>query len=328
MRSAKFVVITGFSILLGIPGFLAADDRMVERLQGKWSQTQSSPQGETLKVEKHFDGPNETYAVHRNGEQVYAHIAKNYRINVINEDAQLYAYSVNGFEVTVGPDKGQKMDQLIEYLFCIKGGKFIEMAGILKRDPRQPSLSVYEHVEDGAASVTADQLLKLAEEKLDAEEYEEAIKLFTRLAELSPTATHYALIGDCYWKQMKLNEADVHYRKALELDPKHCGANHALGRDAVLEKRYEDAISYLDIANDVCEGTILHAQNLLFRVEALLQLDRVTEAESDMQKLTSAYPDDPNTFYAGVLVAKKKGDEALAEQYQAKLNAISNEKQQ
>jgi tetratricopeptide (TPR) repeat protein len=327
MRSSKFFIVAGFLILLGTSGFLVADDRMVERLQGKWSRTQTGPQGETIRVEKHFDGPNETFTVYRNGEQIYAHVAKNYRINVINEDEQLYAYSVNGFKVTAGPNEGQQLDQLIEYLFCIKGDQFIEMAGILQHDPRQPSLTVYEHVEDKDGSVSAGQLLKLGVEKLEAEEYEEAIKLFAQLAEQSPTATNYALIGDCYWKQMKLDEADVHYRRALELDPKHCGANHALGRDAVLQKRYQDSMAYLDSANEVCTGTILHAQNLRFRVEALLELDRVAEAESDMQKLTSAYPDDPNTFYAGMLVAKSKGDEVLAEQYKAKLDAISNEKQ-
>jgi tetratricopeptide (TPR) repeat protein len=181
-------------------------------------------------------------------------------------------------------------------------------------------------VKEERSSFSADELLAMADQKLDAAEYEEAIELYTQLAERSPTATKYALIGDCYWKQMKLDEADVYYRKAIKLDPRHCGANHALGRDAVLQKRYQDAIPYLDIANEVCAGTVLHAQNLRFRAEAFLELDRLTEADSDLQKLTTDYPDDPNTFYAGILVAKKKGDDSLAEQYQAKLNTISNGK--
>ena len=177
---------------------------------------------------------------------------------------------------------------------------------------------------DVDAELTADQLLAFAEEKLDAEKYEEAIKLFKRLVERSPTATNYASLGDCYWKQRELKQADVHYRQALAIDPKHCGANHALGRDAVLLKKYQDAVPYLDTANEVCVGTPVYAQNLRFRVEAMLQLDRIAEAESGMQKLRTEFPANPNTHEAGILLARKKGDNALAAEYQGKLDAITN----
>ena len=177
---------------------------------------------------------------------------------------------------------------------------------------------------DADSELSADQLLALAYEKLDAEKYDEAIDLFRRLVERSPTATKYAMLGDCYWKQRKLEQADVHYREALALDPKHCGANHALGRDAVLLKRYQDAISYLDTANKVCAGTPVYAQNLRFRIEALAQLDRLSEAQSDMRKLLSEYPDNPNTFEAGILLARKVGDDTLAAEYQRKLDAITS----
>jgi tetratricopeptide (TPR) repeat protein len=176
----------------------------------------------------------------------------------------------------------------------------------------------------GSSTVSSDKLFKLGQEKLDAKLYDEAIDLFTELAEISPTATNHALIGDCFWKRRKLEEADVHYRKALELDPKHCGANHALGRDAVLLKRYQDAVPYLNEANELCAGSVLHAQNLRFRVEASLELGKIAEAEVDMATLTSEYPENANTYEAGVLVATKNGDEALAAEYQAKLNALAN----
>ena len=184
-------------------------------------------------------------------------------------------------------------------------------------------------VENGAsqnkhADVSSDQLLKIANDKLDADKYEEAIQLFTELAERSPSATNQAFIGDCYWKQRQLEQADIHYRQALEIDPKHCGANHALGRDAVLLQRYQEAIPYLDTASKVCAGTVLHAQNLRFRVEAFLELNKITDAESDFEELMTLYPENPHTYQAGILVARKKGDEALAAEYEAKLNASSN----
>ncbi len=322
MRRLQYAIIFVAVLELSIPLSMAADEGMVERLQGKWSQSLSGPEGESLRVVKHFDGQNEIYAVFRDGEQVYAHVAKNYRIQLINEREQLYAYSVNGFEVTVGPNRGQKLEQLIEYLFCIKGGQFIEMGGILTNDPRQPSVSVYSCVDNDPANISNGQLMDLALEKLRSKEYEAAIRLFTQLAERAPTATHYALLGDCYRKQRQLERADVHYRQALAVDPQHCGANHALGRDAVLLKRYRDAIPYLDAANDACVGTVLHAQNLRFRVEAFLGLDRVADADSDMKRLSDEYPENRNTYEAGILIARRIGDQSLLNDYQAKLKAI------
>lgn len=174
------------------------------------------------------------------------------------------------------------------------------------------------------ADLSGDQLMKQGLDKLDAKKYDEAIELFTRLAEKNPTATNHAFIGDCYWKQGKLEQADVHYRRALELDPTHCGANHALGRDAVLLKRFQDAIQYLNTANEVCAGSPVYAQNLRLRVEALLELDRIEEAQSDFETLLSAYPENRNTYEAGLLVARKKGDESLAKEYEMKLNALSS----
>ncbi len=173
------------------------------------------------------------------------------------------------------------------------------------------------------ADVGSGQLVKMGVEKLDAKQYDEAIELFSKAAENNPSASIHAIIGDCYWQQQKLDQADNHYRRALELDPKHCGANHALGRDAVLLKRYQDAIPYLDTASEVCAGTVLHAKNLRFRVEAFLELDRITEAESDLEKLVAKYPEDANTYEAGLLVARKKGDESLAADYEAKLKSKS-----
>jgi len=181
-----------------------------------------------------------------------------------------------------------------------------------------------ESATDASAEVSAQQLLQLAQDKLDAKQYEEAIELFTKLAKRRPTATKHALIGDCYWKQQKLEQADVHYHQALALDPKHCGANHALGRDAVLLKKYQDSLQYLNTASEICAGTVLQAQNLRFRVEALLQLDRIDEAQTDLQKLATEFPESINTYEAGLLVATKKGDLSLAADYEEKLKAMLN----
>lgn len=53
-------------------------------------------------------------------------------------------------------------------------------------------------------------------------------------------------------------------------------------------------------------------------------LDRIADAESDVQKLLTEFPNDPSAYEAGILIANKKGDDALAAEYQGKLNAIVN----
>jgi hypothetical protein len=52
-------------------------------------------------------------------------------------------------------------------------------------------------------------------------------------------------------------------------------------------------------------------------------LDRIKEAESELEKLVAEYPDNANTYEAGLLVATKNGNETLAAEYEDKLNRES-----
>lgn len=184
-------------------------------------------------------------------------------------------------------------------------------------------------VADGVAPADdANALVTKGLQKLKDKQFDDALECFRSAAEKSPSATTWALAGDCLWLQRKLEDADAYYRRALEVDPNHCGANHALGRDAVLLKRYDKAIRYLEKANALCEGSLLHAQNLRFCVEALLGLDKVELAESYFKKLRSAYPCDRNTAEAGLMLAVKKGDESAAEDYRRQLREAEGTERQ
>ena len=171
-----------------------------------------------------------------------------------------------------------------------------------------------------APANSANALVTTGLQKLKDKQYDEALECFRSAAEKSPNATTWALAGDCLWLQRKLEQADAYYLRALEVDPNHCGANHALGRDAVLLKKYDKAMPYIEKANALCEGNPLHAQNLRLCVEALLGLDKVDQAESYSEKLRSAYPRDRNTIEAGLMLAVKKGDESAAEGYRRQLS--------
>lgn len=147
MTRPHALIVAGLLTLLGAAPLLADDREIADQLQGEWAHTQTGPDGSTVRIVKHFDGRDETYSTYRSGELVYSHVVKGYRVRPIDPDQRLYAYSVDGFEVTAGASKGQKMSRKVEVLFCLKGKRFIEMGGVLKDDPRQPSMMIFERVE-------------------------------------------------------------------------------------------------------------------------------------------------------------------------------------
>ncbi|MEY4488276.1 MAG: hypothetical protein RIQ79_784 [Verrucomicrobiota bacterium] len=168
-----------------------------------------------------------------------------------------------------------------------------------------------------------EKLIKDGYVALDAKSYDEALRLFTQAFELSPSAVGQAMIGDCYWVQRKhgntdprlLEKADIHYLKALALDPAHHGSNHALGRDLVLLKRPAEALPYLDAADRTSAGSSLASQNLLFRVNANIALGKTAEAEADFARLLKDHAGDWNTYDAGIKLGTHKGDQAMIANY-------------
>lgn len=174
-----------------------------------------------------------------------------------------------------------------------------------------------------AAVSSPDQQVEQALAALDGKHYREAIALFESALKLRPDATVFALLGDCYWSQWKqgnhdprlLERANVEYLKGLALDASHCGLNHATGRDLVLLHRHAEALPYLDAAKVRCLRQTLEAQNLWFRIQALVALQRLDEAKSDFADLQARFAASPMTERAGRLLAATTQDAALPEKY-------------
>ncbi len=172
-------------------------------------------------------------------------------------------------------------------------------------------------------ATAAEQLISQAGEALQQRHYNEAIALFESALSLRADALGYALLGDCYWSQWKhgnhdprlLERANAEYLRGLALDPNHCGLNHATGRDLVLLGRPAEALPYLDAARTRCLRQSLEAQNLWFRIQALVALGRVDEAKLELAAMAAGFPGHRMTGLAGRLLAETTRDPALLAQY-------------
>lgn len=165
---------------------------------------------------------------------------------------------------------------------------------------------------------------------LERKQYSEAIALFESSLRRRPDATVFALLGDCYWSQWKhgnhdprlLERANVEYRKGLALDANHCGLNHATGRDLVLLNRPAEALPFLDAAKSRCAQQSLEAQNLSFRIQALVALRRLDEARTEFAGLSARFPEHRMTELAGRQLADATQDAALLAKYPVKTEAV------
>lgn len=165
---------------------------------------------------------------------------------------------------------------------------------------------------------------------LERKQYGEAIALFESALRQRPDATVFALLGDCYWSQWKygnhdprlLERANIEYRKGLALDVNHCGLNHATGRDLVLLNRHAEALGYLDAAKLRCAHQSLEAQNLWFRIQALVALRRLDEAQTEFAGMSERFALHPMTDLAGRLLADTTQDAALLAKYPGKPDAV------
>ncbi len=124
-------------------------------------------------------------------------------------------------------------------------------------------------------------------------------------------------LGNMLLKMGRVDEAIVHYRKALEINPDCVEACYNLG-DALLQKgRVDEAIAYCQKALQImpdCAGAHGNLGN------ALLQKGRVDEAIAQYQKVLQIMPDSALAYnnLGSALLQKGSMDEAIA-QYQTAL---------
>ncbi|MEQ8710439.1 MAG: tetratricopeptide repeat protein [Rhodospirillales bacterium] len=92
-----------------------------------------------------------------------------------------------------------------------------------------------------------------AEAAVDAGDYEDAIEKLTRLIADEPkNADAYNYLGYSNRKLGRMDQARNWYAKALDIDPRHLGANEYLGELYVQTGEMDKAAAQLDILDGLC----------------------------------------------------------------------------
>lgn len=128
---------------------------------------------------------------------------------------------------------------------------------------------------------------------LQLEEYEEAIDIFTVVAEKKPTGEKQKALGniaECYLELNDKENTKVYYEKALADDPGFAHGNHRFAFFYYNEGNYSEATNYWRkaIAADPYEG--LYYKNLGATYEQ--KLNQYTDAEKTFQDGVNIVPED------------------------------------
>ena len=153
--------------------------------------------------------------------------------------------------------------------------------------------------------------------QLDSAEKEEQ-----RALELRENVFPEALtgLGDVALRQDKLDLAEQRYSAALSQNPALTGAQLGLGRVAaqqgnwsVADAHFRDAIASADaLTNQTDRRSVLAAAHLA-RGEALLKLDRASEAIEEYSLANQQRPNDPEVFYGLAQAQRATGQIDLAQ---------------
>ncbi len=107
--------------------------------------------------------------------------------------------------------------------------------------------------EFGSSGGNKSENLQKAVKAIEADNYKIAIKLLTKEVDDSPEdADAWNYLGFSYRKSNQFDQAFVAYRKALELKPKHRGANEYIGELYLHVDDLENAKMHLQVLDDAC----------------------------------------------------------------------------
>ena len=159
----------------------------------------------------------------------------------------------------------------------------------------------------------AEALLLLAECKVDARQYDEAIRLLQNCIGLEPDYhRNYYLLSFCYYRMSNRSEAVEYIRKAIALYP-YASAYYGLYAYLMLDMRmYKDA---LEKAN---EGLSIYAEDLTClnaRTQALFRLKNNEEAYETIKEALAINPEDDFTHTNVGWHYLEKGKHKIARQH-------------
>ena len=141
----------------------------------------------------------------------------------------------------------------------------------------------------------ADIYLRVYESSEEMEYYDLAVKHAKQQVAITKEAYYYIELGLVYLEGYELEEAEVAFKKAIELNPKDLYAYNNLGFTYKLLGRYEEAISLYQKAVGLMSGneTILPHANL---ATCYLILGRYDEAELIAKKNIELFPDERRCY--------------------------------
>ncbi|MGB7745811.1 MAG: tetratricopeptide repeat protein, partial [Verrucomicrobiia bacterium] len=149
-------------------------------------------------------------------------------------------------------------------------------------------------------------------------EVDEAMVHYQKALEIKPDSaeTHYNL-GDVLLQQGKVDEAIAQYQKALEINPDYAETHYNLGNALLKKGRVDEAISQYQMALQINPD---YAEAHINFGIALLQKGNVDEAIAQYQTALEIKPNSAETCYhlGNALLQKGRVDEAIA-QYQKAL---------
>jgi adenylate cyclase len=112
--------------------------------------------------------------------------------------------------------------------------------------------------------------------------YEFAIKYYTRAIVLNPMLpVNYTQRAHCYLAFGKLNEAEIDYQKALEVNPEHKRALYSYGMFLITQKKYNKAETIISKSEQISPEAKLTKYLRAFFYASIGEKDRVFEVELD-----------------------------------------------
>lgn len=118
-----------------------AEDKELEKVQGKWERTVTTADGTPIRVVKEITGNSETVTYFGpNGKVLQAHRVE-FKLETSGK-VKIFTY-FNGI-VTAGPRKGSQKKDPTSYVYRVEDDMFFEVMGILVGSKEKPEIIVWK----------------------------------------------------------------------------------------------------------------------------------------------------------------------------------------
>lgn len=149
---------------------------------------------------------------------------------------------------------------------------------------------------------------------VSAGQYRDAIEYFNRLLAEAPSAALYNRLGVAYDLMGDGENAQIHYRAALELDPEAISPRNNLALSLAISESYAEAIKHMERVVAHPQATRKHRQNLAFIYGMAGEHNAVAAANSE-SGLSPSEIAKKRELYKRLRALAKAGDRAAILEY-------------